>query len=455
MKRILQAAFLPLLAAAAALAADPAPPDAPEPYDLNQLTDALLRRDPAAAAPHFDFPVTVHGSGPDLTEENFEELFPVVFDDSFHAVFDPAARALGTNLWTEYPKGTGAPPGLWCTGGSRVSRVTFVSDSRRAAKKNLRFPDFDGLPRPFYAPIAALRFAFETDDGTWRGRLDDLTDGSHRLSLWRKGRSLAAIPDFSATCLPSVPDPDASPSLWTPAAPSANALFAGLRAPPVPRNPDPYDLADPGTPLELLLRTDPASPAVSAHPARARVWHNLLAGQSASEPTVFSHSPVPENELVALHSSLKRLPFENVFCFEADDGSFAGRVDFLPSLRLAPAHEPSPPDDDLALFRVAVYTAPVRGWQKPEFVFFATQRMEGSSGTHTYVDVSWGRSLGVDVAGAKADGGCEFASLDLVSWSVDSPELGWTDWKATMHLARWSDILRTPAPPPGTKPPWR
>ena len=101
---------------------------------LDALTDALLRRDPAAAKPHFEFPVARPGPVPALTEENFAELFPVVFDEEFHAVFAPAAHALGTHLWTEYPgAGTGAPPGLWCGIGGRVRRISYIPAAQRAA----------------------------------------------------------------------------------------------------------------------------------------------------------------------------------------------------------------------------------------------------------------------------------------------------------------------------------
>lgn len=274
-----------------------------------------------------------------------------------------------------------------------------------------------------------------------------MADGSVRVALWKKGRALSGMPDFAGRCVPSVPEAADSACLWTLAAPDRAALFAGLRTRPA--NGDSGTGTGEGAPVDLYLRTKKGLECLSAH---ARGWWKLRSEQAAGETDVFRSEPVPEEELAALHSSLKRVPFENVLCFEADDGSFAGRIDFLTEARLDPAHAPDPPDDDLALFRVAVYEAPVRGWQEPRFVFYATQRMEGSGGTHSYVDITWRHSLGVDILG-DADG-LQIAALELRCWSVSLPECGLLDWKVPMHLAKWADILHAD-PPAGALPPWR
>ena len=162
-----------------------------------------------------------------------------------------------------------------------------------------------------------------------------------------------------------------------------------------------------------------------------------------------------------LHSSLTRIVYLPVFSFKSEDGTLAGRVDELPTRRLGDWDPDNTAtigkfDDPLALFRIALFDTPVRSGQKPKTVFYATRRVEGTSGTHSFVDVTWWHALRVDVTphvpAGKANAEWEPSdgadiSIELVRYPVASPEAGLAGESRKFRLARWSEIVVAPPDP--------
>lgn len=151
-----------------------------------------------------------------------------------------------------------------------------------------------------------------------------------------------------------------------------------------------------------------------------------------------------------LHPSLLRVPFEPVLAFETADGALAGRVDALPTKRLGDWADADPGsrgdfDDELALYRVALYEQPVSPGQEPEKVFYATRRVNGTSGNHTYVDATWRYSLDVDPIPGEGpwDGNPNRTKLVLTRWAVSCPELGAeaAEKRLPCHPVPWRTLL--------------
>ncbi len=209
------------------------------------------------------------------------------------------------------------------------------------------------------------------------------------------------------------------------------------------------------SPSESARKTTPPGPAATKpQPAPAAASDHPL-------ETLFSWRQAEKEERDALHPSMLLVAFMPVCCFESEDGAIAGRVDWLPTHRIAnwdPDHAESRGDfdDPLALFRVAIYDAPIRPLQKPKTVFYATRRVEGANGTHTFVDVTWGQALHVAVARKIPPGktisewvpsdGAD-VSIEWKRYSAAGPETGKIDESHTCRLARWKDLLHSAAVP--------
>ncbi len=162
--------------------------------NLAGLVQALLARDTAAAKPFFVFPITRPGLLPDVEEKDFESYFPTLFDDGFFAEFEPLAK--GTNLWEQFGwRGFYAGDLLWSSDAKRITGVLYEAPEEAARLKALEHAEFMTLAPPLRDDVTHPRFAFATEDGAWRGRLDDTQNGGNRIALWRKGNSLAAMPD--------------------------------------------------------------------------------------------------------------------------------------------------------------------------------------------------------------------------------------------------------------------
>jgi len=196
------------------------------------------------------------------------------------------------------------------------------------------------------------------------------------------------------------------------------------------------------------------------------VAHPALPSPAEDKPenpleTLFEGRTPRKAERDALHPSLRLAAFRPVCCFVSDDGAIAGRVDALPMHRIADwdpdkADSKGNFDDPLALFRVTIYDAPIRPLQKPKTVFYATRRVEGTSGTHSFVDVTWWHALQVAVSpkvpAGKANAEWEPSdgadvSIELKRYSDASPETGLTDETRKCRLVRWTDLLRPAAAP--------
>jgi hypothetical protein len=75
-------------------------------------------------------------------------------------------------------------------------------------------------------------------------------------------------------------------------------------------------------------------------------------------------------------------------------------------------------------------------------VFYAIRRVNGTSGSHTYVDASWRYSLDVDVT--ETDRPNTFmTAMQLNRWPVSTPELGLDkrDSCIPAHPIRWKELL--------------
>ena len=291
------------------------------------------------------------------------------------------------------------------------------------------------LSPPLQKEVKAFDFAFKTDDDSWRGRMDTMDDNLRRLALWRRGRSLSGPPDF------------VSEVAWRPDGTGGNGAY-------VPVGSD--SGRNPARLLEFNLGTDSTPPLVlamqtpdggeSRHPAQRASWRDLRVEQAATEPDPFVPEPQEPGFEKALHPSLARTRFVPVVCFEADDGTIAGRIDRLPGKRLGEEHrEVDAPDfdDPCELYRIALFKCPVGASDEPETVFYATRRINGSGGSHTYTDVTWWHSLDVVVSEIDPPGAF-LTELQLKRWSVASPELGEgvLDSRIPAHLIRWNDIVK-------------
>lgn len=163
--------------------------------NLAGLVEALLARDAAAAKPYFVFPLERPGLLPDVPEEDFESYFPELFDEGFFAEFEPEFREKGSNLWEQFSWRGFFAPGLSSADARKVTRVTYVSESEQARWDGLNAAEFATLAPPLRGGADCPRFAFETDDGEWRGRVDRTQNGGERIALWRRGHPLNGMPD--------------------------------------------------------------------------------------------------------------------------------------------------------------------------------------------------------------------------------------------------------------------
>ena len=319
-----------------------------------------------------------------------------------------------------------------------AERIRAAASARKAANMAER-AELLTLSPPLQEGINAFGFAFKTDDGAWRGRVDTMQDNLDRLALWRRNRSLSALPDLVAE-VTWRPDGSGGNGSYEPVGSGNDPRFAHLFE---------FNLGTDETPQLVLVMRTPGGEERKLVAQRAS-WWDLRIEQAASEPDPFvPERPEPGLEKT-LHPSLVRIPFEPVLCFEADDGTIAGRIDHLPTKDLAEWREPWKTvdfDDKHRIYRIALFKCPVKAGAKPQDVFYATRRVNGTSGTHTYVDASWWYSLDVDV-GEVDPPGTFLTALELKRWPVASPEIGWEDLEKSggacipAHLIRWKDICQ-------------
>ena len=163
--------------------------------NLAGLTQALLARDAAAAKPFVAFPIERPGLLRAVAEKDFEAYFPTLFDEGFFAKFKPAVRVKGTNLWQEAGwRGFFVADGLmWSSDAKRVTAVNYMSKAEEAGIAALEREEIATLPPELREGVGRPRFAFTAGEGgvgDWRGRVDEMQDGTLRLALWRTGRRL-------------------------------------------------------------------------------------------------------------------------------------------------------------------------------------------------------------------------------------------------------------------------
>ncbi|MBQ6923683.1 MAG: hypothetical protein IJQ73_03495 [Kiritimatiellae bacterium] len=319
-----------------------------------------------------------------------------------------------------------------------AERIRAAASARKTANMAER-AELLTLSPPLQEGINAFGFAFKTDDGAWRGRVDTMQDNLDRLALWRRNRSLSALPDLVAE-VTWRPDGSGGNGSYEPVGSGNDPQFAHLFE---------FNLGTDETPPLVLVMRTPGGEERKLVAQRAS-WWDLRIEQAASEPDPFvPERPEPGLEKT-LHPSLVRIPFEPVLCFEADDGTIAGRIDHLPTKDLAEWREPWKTvdfDDKHRIYRIALFKCPVKAGAKPQNVFYATRRVNGTSGTHTYVDASWWYCLDVDV-GKVDPPGTFLTALELKRWPVASPEIGWEDLENSggaripAHLIRWKDICQ-------------
>ena len=290
------------------------------------------------------------------------------------------------------------------------------------------------LSPPLQEGVQAFQFAFKSSDGAWRGRVDTMYDNRGRLALWRRGRSLSALPDLVAEVARRSDESGGNVS-HEPVGADNDPRFARL----LECNPG----TDEAPPLLLVMRTPEGEETKLA--AQRATWWDLRIEQAASEPDPFvPERPEPGFEKT-LHPSLLRTPFEPVLCFEADDGTLAGRIDHLPTKSLAEHRESWKRvdfDDHLEIYRIALFKCPVKAGDEPKTVFYATRRVNGTSGSHTYVDASWWYSL--DVVVTEIHRPDSFVTeLELNRWPVATPELGFDMRDACIpaHPVRWEELI--------------
>jgi hypothetical protein len=293
------------------------------------------------------------------------------------------------------------------------------------------------LSPPLQDRVQSFEFAFKTDDGAWRGRVDKMDNNMGRLALWWRGRSLSAFPHL-VTEVAWRPDGDGGNGSYEPVA-GYNPFFVRL------------EKSEPGTgetpTLVLVVLTSAGEERRLA--AQRALWWDLRIEQAASEPDPFVPEQPEQGFEKTLHPSLVRVPFEPVLCFEADDGTIAGRIDHLPTKDLAEWREPWKRvdfDDTLRIYRIALFKCPVKAGAEPMSVFYATRRVNGTSGGHTYVDATWWHSLDVNVGEVDPPGGTYLTSLELQQWPVASPQLGYEELerlggtRVPAHLVRWKEL---------------
>lgn len=172
--------------------------------NLAGLVEALLARDAEVAKVFFQFPLERPGLLPDVQEDEFEAYFPTLFDERFYAEFEPAVRARGTNLWERFSWRGFYANGLWSADAVMVTDVSYESEAEQARREALEREEIATLDLSLRAGVRRPQFAFEAGDagsGLWRGRVDEMMDGSRRLALWRPERRLAGPADV--TCLVS------------------------------------------------------------------------------------------------------------------------------------------------------------------------------------------------------------------------------------------------------------
>ena len=269
--------------------------------NLAGLTTALLARDASAAKPFFAFPVARPGLLPDIGEEEFESYFPVLFDDGFFAAFEPEAREKGTNLWEQIGWHGFFAPGLQSADARLVTDVSYESEKEKTRRKTFERVEILTLSPLLQEGVARPRSSFQTEDAGWRGRLDEMTNGTMRIALWRRGRSLSSVPD--ATCVVEcIAEGSGGNCSFRPAGKAGCAPFAGLEKNVIG--------CDETPPLELLLCEKPGE--TNRLSATFVSWQKLRLAQSATEPSPI----VPERQEadlgLTLHPSLTRTEFRHL-----------------------------------------------------------------------------------------------------------------------------------------------
>ena len=269
----LGAALLALLVPLAGLADAEAEPNAAEEWsaaaanrNLAGLTPALLARDAKAAKPFFAFPIARPGLLPDVAEADFEAYFPTLFDDAFLARFTVAAKEKGGSLWEDFGwRGFAAGNGLlWSEDAKKVTGINYESKGERERRAALERAEIGTLAPSLREGVAATKLAFRTEDGQWRGRLDEMADGTLRLALWRLDKSLSGEPDALETVERGA-DGSGGNGVFRPTHTKKGSPFAGLRVNVIGSDETP--------PLELLLCEKPD--ATNAIPATTATWEHL------------------------------------------------------------------------------------------------------------------------------------------------------------------------------------
>lgn len=315
-----------------------------------------------------------------------------------------------------------------------AERIRAAAAARKAANQAGR-SELLTLSPPLQEGIEAFGYAFKTADGVWRGRVDMMRSNLQRLALWRRGRSLSALPD----CVAEV--------AW-----QSGGNGGDGRLEPV-GNRTGRDFVrlwefnngtDQSPPLVLEMQTP--SGGTTNLPALRVPWNDLRIEQAAADPDPFTPEPPDPGLAGTLHPSLVQIPFEPILCFEADDGTLAGRIDRLPTKHLGAGADGAGNGDfgdSLAIYRISVFRTPVGAGQKPDTVFCATRRMDGNNGGHTYVDVTWEYSLGVATQSIEPPGAV-LTALDFQRWPMATPELGLDMLESSIpaHPVRWRELCK-------------
>ena len=135
------------------------------------------------------------------------------------------------------------------------------------------------LSPPLQEGVQAFQFAFKSSDGAWRGRVDTMNDNMGRLAMWRRGRSLSALPDLVSEVSRRSDESGGNVS-HEPVGADNDPRFARLL--------ECNSGTDEAPPLLLVMRTPEGEETKLA--AQRATWWDLRIEQAASEPDPF----VPE-----------------------------------------------------------------------------------------------------------------------------------------------------------------
>lgn len=142
-----------------------------------------------------------------------------------------------------------------------------------------------------------------------------------------------------------------------------------------------------------------------------------------------------KSDVATLPSSLRKARIKPEACILSLDGKTAARIDWLPDCRIGDGEK----GDEL--YRIALFTMPLRAGDKPKTVFFATSRPDGNGGGSTYCDCSWFYSLGDSYLETEVESDDAPPRWTLRKWPFACPETGETDAVTQFRSAVWAELL--------------